>query len=140
VSSSQRTTLYDTPTAPVKANETARIYYDARAGESSIDVYRTGGDLTLSNASVVDGFAGQDLEQAGVLGNGDWRRDGRTVIAVDGGKLDGAPVAFVDYDGTGGQIFNLAAFARAVSSSISLVSLAAIIGAASILLGLWDDF
>lgn len=140
ISTQQRQTLYSEPTAPVRANETARVYYDAFADESTIDVYRTGADLELSNASIVAGFEGQDLDSAGVLGNGDYRRVGGEVIAVDGGRLDGAPVAFVGYDGTGGGVLNLARVAEIVNSSVQLLALAAVVGAAVILLRLWDDF
>lgn len=140
VSASQRDTLYSTPTAPVRANETARIYYDAWDDESTIDVYRTGADLSLNNASVVEGFDGQQLSSAGVLGGGDYRRMGGEIEAVDGGRLDGAPVAYVGYDGKGGQVLNLAAVAEVVNSGLSLLALAGVVGAAVMLLRLWDDF
>jgi len=94
VNSSQRSTLYSEPTAPVKANETARIYFDLRPSEGSVDIYRTGTDLDLSNASRVDGFQGQ-----GAVEGPDYEFSRLTLTALDGGTLDGAPVAFVDYDG-----------------------------------------
>jgi len=139
VTSNQKQTLYVEPTAPVRANETARIYFDARAGETTIDVYRTGADLTLSNATVVDGFEGQDLESAGLLGNGDYRRNGDTVIAVDGGNLDGAPVVFVDYDGVGGRFFNLSQVSGPISGAMGLIALALVVGAARFVLEQLDD-
>lgn len=140
VSASQRQTLYSEPTAPVRANETARIYFDAWGDESTIDVYRTGTDLTISNATVVEGFEGQTLSSAGVFSDGDYRRSGGDLIAVDGGRLDGAPVAFVAYDGKGGGVLNLAVIAGIVSSGMSMLALGAVVGAAVILLDLWDDF
>lgn len=103
LNSSQRQQLIDRPTAPLKANETARIYYDARADETAIDVYRTGADLQMENVSVVDGFSGEDIQADGLVASGDYNRDGSTVTAVDGGKLDGAPVVFVFYDWAPGQ-------------------------------------
>ncbi len=140
VNSSQRQTLYAEPTAPVRANETARIYYDAWDGEQAVDVYRTGSDLQLSNASFAPGFDGQELSSGGLLSNGDYQRDGDTIVVVDGGKLDGAPVVFVSYEGTGGQVLNLHQVANVVESGMSLLALGAVVGAAVILLRLWDDF
>jgi len=140
VNSSQRNTLYSTPTAPVKANETARVYFDARADEDTIDVYRTGQDLTISNASVVDGFDGQQLEDDGLFTNGDYRRSGGDITVVDDGKLDGAPVAFVAYIGQGGQVINLAWVGGIVNSGMSLLALAGVVGGAVVLLNLWNEF
>lgn len=133
VDSSEVTTLHDTPTAPVRANESARIYYDAYPEEDSVDVYRTGADLTLSNASFVDGFAGQDLEKDGLLTNGDYRLEGETVVAMAGGALDGAPVAFVSYDGRDG-VFSVSNLGDQAGGAISLLMVGLIIIAARSLL------
>jgi len=105
VSPAERGSLYASPTAPVKANETARIMYDAYDGETSVDVYRTGSDLELSNASFVPGFNGQALTADDGTGSGDYRVSDGTFIVVDGGQLDGAPVVFLEFDGESGGPF-----------------------------------
>jgi len=85
-------TLYQTPTAPTAATETSRVMYDfwdTGPAPSTVPVYWSDGSLTATNASVVDGFEGQTTTKGT-----DWTRDWRTVTAVDGGTLDGAPVVF----------------------------------------------
>jgi len=100
----QRGRIYRTPTAPLSTDDSARIYYDAYAGESTIDVYYTGSDLTLSNASVVAGFDGQPLVEDDPLDltTDDYVRDGTTIATTGDGNLTGAPVVFASYD-TGGE-------------------------------------
>lgn len=92
ITDSQRQTLYDSPTHPVKASEKARIYYDTWDDENTIDVYRTGTDLTMSNVQVVDGFSGESVSSGT-----DYDRNGDTVTALSNGNLDGAPVVFTTY-------------------------------------------
>jgi len=101
LSDAQRGALYATPTAPLEVDEVARIYYDAYDDESSVDVYRTGSDLQLRNASVVDGFKGEPLVEDDLLDLqvDDYQRDGTTISTTSDGNLTGAPVVFVSYDG-----------------------------------------
>jgi hypothetical protein len=98
----QRGRIYDQPTTPLEVDEVARIYYDGYANESSVDVYRTGEDLAMQNASFVVGFDGQPLVEDDVLDLAvdDYQRDGTTISTTSDGNLTGAPVVFVSYDGS----------------------------------------
>lgn len=93
--------IYATPTAPLAVDEVARIYYDGYSGETSVDVYRTGADLSMQNASFVEGFAGEPLVEDDVLDLAvdDYQRDGTAISTTSDGNLTGAPVVFVEYDG-----------------------------------------
>jgi len=117
LSSSERQQPLDQPTAPLKgANETARIYYDTFPGETTVDVFRTGQDLESTDVTFVDGFAGQTTTEGT-----DYRRDGATITALDGGTLDGAPAVFSTYTAVGvfggiiGKLISIGGGALAIS-------------------------
>jgi hypothetical protein len=93
------------PVRPVSVqNPTLRVMYDRSAGD--VPLYFAGGSATRSNASTVDGFEAETMdEKAGPLdvnGSNDyqWDSDGPVIKPVDGARLDGAPVAFVEYERT----------------------------------------
>jgi len=92
------------PVRPVQVqNRTLRVMYDRRG---DVPLYFAGGSATRSNASTVGGFEGETMdEKAGPLdvnGSNDyqWDRAGPVIKPVDGARLDGAPVAFVEYERT----------------------------------------
>jgi hypothetical protein len=91
LNSSQLTTLRTTPTAPVPSVQTdSRLMFDVRGTSAdSRPVYFSGGSVDLSGIEIVDTVAGEPTD------GDDWRQSGTQLIAVDGGTLDGAPVAFV---------------------------------------------
>lgn len=100
LSTTERAALRDHPTAPVPTPPTrvARVMYDSyhAVGSSMPDlpVYFTSSSGTVDGGSVVEGFAGQPTDGDDYnLENGGFR-----LVATDGGTLDGAPVAFVQYD------------------------------------------
>lgn len=101
---SQHNKLHDEPLAPLPGIDTAlRIYFDQQDG-TSVPAYFSGGELQTTNATLASGFKGSEMTGAGIwndlTGSTDYRWDtvGPKIKAVDGGSLDGAPVAFVTYD------------------------------------------
>lgn len=138
LSRSKINATYDQPTAPVDGgDEEGRVMYDIRPGETEVDIYWTGTDMTRpkKNVTIVDGFDGQPATEAtagGLLG-GDWTFDDKTdtLSAVDGGSLDGAPVAFVAYTQEvgflGGVVENAA---EAAGSALALLAIGALVLAA----------
>lgn len=93
-SASARQALIDSPILPVNGHErTFRVMFDG-TGDGSEPVYFTDASLSLSNTSVASGVAGNVLS-AGT----DYSVDlgSATITALSGGKLDGAPTAFVEY-------------------------------------------
>jgi len=91
---SQRNATVSDPTAALpSANRSARVMYDAGSG-SRVYVWFNGTDATLSNGSWVSGFDRVTVPESGY----EWRRDGPEIRATSGSILDGAPVAWVDYD------------------------------------------
>jgi hypothetical protein len=95
LSPANRQTLVSTPTRGL-ANTTdtrARVMFDALDRDTdSVPVYYNGGTVDLSTATLTDSTAGEDVTRS------DWTRRLTTLAASDGGVLDGAPVAFVDYE------------------------------------------
>lgn len=95
LSSSDRQQLVDDPILPVAdANRSFRIMYDEGTG-SSERVWFTGGvQLSFTDTEWVGGFNGTDLTEANDydldVASGDISPD-------DNGRLEGAPVAWVDY-------------------------------------------
>lgn len=123
LSSSQRTAFRDHPVRPVaNVQRSLRIIYDQRDADS-IQLWFTGTTATATNVTYVDGFNGEVMDEKDnamdLIGGNDyrWRTTGPEIQPVDGGRLDGAPVAFVDYTRKGGEygiregytsVFNLA--------------------------------
>lgn len=107
LNASQRTQLRDNPIAPLpNTDRTARIMYDEPDSNTQL-LFFTSGQIQLYNASIVDGFAGERMEgesfSNNLAGATDyrWDVDGPTIRAVDGGSLDGAPVAYTEYTSYG---------------------------------------
>lgn len=103
LNSSQRQQLIDTPVGPLNtANRTVRIMYD-EADSRTQYIFYTDARLEQSNVSFVDGHPGEVLEGKNVInditGSTDyvWENEGPQIYVTDGGQLDDAPVAYVDY-------------------------------------------
>lgn len=95
LNSSQRQQLRDSPVLPLNgANRTFRLMYDQGSGDR-VSVYFTGSSATLQNTTWTDGHPGTVLTEGTDyeldVGDGD-------ISPNDGGRLDGAPVAWVDYE------------------------------------------
>jgi len=101
LSSSTRSNLYQDPNGPTTGhNQTARAMFD-EPYRSSQRLYYTSAVLQQSNVSFQQGHAGQTVDEGdfAVLGaDYKWRSDGPELAPVGGGRLDGAPVAYVDYN------------------------------------------
>lgn len=92
LSSSQRQGLVDHPNRPLSgATPTARLMYDTRASNpSTLPVYWSDTRIRLSNASIVDGFPGENIVQGT-----DYKVQFGTFKTISSSdKLDGAPTAW----------------------------------------------
>lgn len=89
----------DNPIDPQPVNMTGRVMFDQPDASTQLFFYAPGG-ITTSNVSFVSGLPGSELSSGGVFNSGDydWKERGPKIRAVSGGELDGAPVAYVDYD------------------------------------------
>lgn len=129
LNASQRTHIVTNPTYPLaNASTASRVMYDRGAEFPTVAVYFVGSDATASNASHAQGFAGVVLNDAGDLNllNSDdynWRNDGPEIAAVQGSRLDGAPVVFVVYEYAG----SIAALDRAVRDAFGLLAVVPIV-------------
>lgn len=102
LSSSQRSTLQSTPTAPVDTgNTTARLYYDDRGqvgqSVSGFPIYYEQTTATVTNGTLVAGAGGRgattdDLSRS---------VSGRSVDRVSGSNLQNQPVAYLSYQSAG---------------------------------------
>lgn len=91
---SEQSTLHSEPVAPrPRRDRTARIMFDEGSG-SVADIYFTGTAATLSNHSWVSGLAGHELTDGADY---TLNQHSGTITALDGGKIDGAPVVWVTY-------------------------------------------
>lgn len=100
VTDTQRNELVNDPVSVRPGGDhRARLMYDELSGTSLRALWATGG-ATASNASLVEGFPGEVLDRADLLGNGDyrWRIEGPEVKPLDGGEVDGAPILWAEYD------------------------------------------
>ncbi len=103
LSSSQRNSLHSDPVAPLAGtNRTARIMFD-EAGKDNQLLFFAPGKVTTSNAAYSDGLDGSKMDGVSVWNDITsqtdyrWDKTGPRIRAVDGGELDGAPVAYVSY-------------------------------------------
>lgn len=137
LTSSERQTLVDTPTAPLpNTQRDYRVMYDAYSVPSAFPVFFAGGDATVGDIQLVDGAAEQVTERGT-----DWRLDGGEVVALAGGSLDGAPVVYVQYTGEfGALIETLQSLQTVVGGALNLLALGAIVVAAAVLLKSYDSF
>jgi hypothetical protein len=84
LSNTQRQALVDEPATALPGGEPVAIAkFDSRSDVSTLPVYWTAGEVTLSNASLVDGVAGPPLTDGT-----DYRVDGATIKIVDSGILE----------------------------------------------------
>lgn len=112
LNSSQRQSLVDSPVGPqANANRTMRVMYDQPDADRQL-IFFADGRLKTSNASFSSGMDGSDLV-AGV--DYEWEVQGPKIKPLAGGKLDGAPVAYVDYDFESALIGLVQGWANAVS-------------------------
>lgn len=89
----------DNPIDPQPVNMTGRVMFDQPDKSTQLFFYADGG-ITTSNVTFVSGLPGSQLSSGGIFNSGDydWRERGPEIRATSGGELDGAPVAYVDYD------------------------------------------
>lgn len=100
LNASQRQALINDPVGPLpNATRTARIMYDEGSG-ATVDIFFTDTQATISNASFAAGYDGQILTEDTGIQSGDyrWLNDGPQLRAVADGEIDGAPVAYVEYN------------------------------------------
>lgn len=102
IDSSTRTGLVENPvqaTAP-GTQKAGRILFD-RTGP--IQVFDAGVSVSGSNVTLGPGFAGQTMDRDGLVSTGDyhWRSSGPEIRPTAGGRLEHAPIAFVDYTRAG---------------------------------------
>lgn len=137
---SQRTQLQDSPNDGITGvNHRARITYDEylrNTGE--VRVWWTPASATLGTGTAfVDGLAGEELEEKtlanDIAGTSDyaWRQSGPQIRAVDGGQLDGSPVAYVQYDFSAQAVSVVNSFGEMVS----LAALGGLIAVAGLIIG-----
>lgn len=91
---SQQSTLYSNPVAPrPDRTRTARIMYDEGSGTTTA-IYFTSTRADLSNTTWVTGLSGNELTEGT-----DYTldQDAGTITALGGGRIDGAPVVWIDY-------------------------------------------
>lgn len=100
LSSSVRNDLYTDPNGPTTGhNQTARIMFDEPSRDSQ-RIFYSPATLQQSNVTFRDGVPGQELDEGSMslLGSDyEWSTDGPQLKPLEGGRLDGAPVAYVDY-------------------------------------------
>jgi hypothetical protein len=122
LTSSQRAALVADPVGPLEnGTRTARIMYDQGQGTST-PIYFADTGATVSNASWVGGLDGQSLT-AGT----DYTIDegAGTITALAGGRLEGAPVVFIDYRYLGTNA--VGEVATAISGTLGVFGAAALL-------------
>lgn len=131
---SQRSALVGDSVQPLKnATRTTRIMYDAGSG-TAVSVYWSPVSATASNVSYADGFPGHVLDRAGMIADNDyrWKNTGPKIKPSEGGRIDGAPVAFVEYkfiDQLSGFIHGFSSFASIVQATMVVLMTTVLLGA-----------
>lgn len=113
---------YDSPIDPLPTDHAGRTMLDEPYRDSQRFFYASG-DVQTQNVQFVNGLPGQELDGSSVLAaqsDYEWRQEGPQIRAIDGGELDGAPVAYVDYDSKG----LVGTFVEDVNQTYSLLGLA----------------
>jgi hypothetical protein len=93
LNASQRQAAINDPVLPLSSvSPSFRVMFDEQS--PSFPVYFTGASISVSNASFVSGLSGTVLSEGS-----DYAADvaDGTITALDGGRLDGAPTVFVNY-------------------------------------------
>ena len=119
----ERSEHYTNPIDPIPQNATGRMMFDEPYRDAQRFFYASG-DVETSNVDFVDGLDGQELTRDGVVATGDyeWDSDGPRLRPVQGGEIEAAPVAYVDYDRPSGGLVSLL-----VSDWITTLQLAGIL-------------
>jgi len=128
LSASERNQSVDSPNAPLAGtNRTARIMYDEPARSQQRIFFATAA-LATSNVSYVDGLAGQTMDGSSITNDltlqtdYQWDTDGPLLKPVGGRELDGAPVAYVEYDRYGAGI-EIESLTGSITSALQLAGL-----------------
>lgn len=126
---SERQRLVDVPVGPHRTgNRTARVMYD-EPERSKQRIFFSSAELATSNASYTTGLSGSVMDGAGtwnnITGQTDyvWDTQGPQIYPVDGGELDAAPVAYVDWESQGAT----GTFARDFAEAIQFAGLALVV-------------
>lgn len=96
LNSSERSGVVNNPVAPrPEANRTLRVMYDEGSGSTTALYFAGGERADLSNFSWVHGHDGHVLTEGT-----DYEIDlsDGTITALAGGRIDGAPVVWIDYE------------------------------------------
>lgn len=92
---SEQSELYNNPVAPrPDRNRTARLMFDEGSG-STTAIYFTGTRADIYNFSWVHGHDGNILNEGTDY---ELSESDGTITALGGGKIDGAPVVWIDYE------------------------------------------
>jgi len=92
-----RNNHYSNPIDPVPAGAQGRIMFDEPYRDTQRLFYESG-DVATSNATFGGGIPGSEMQADSLLGGDyEWQSDGPRIRPLSGGELDGAPVAYVDY-------------------------------------------
>lgn len=119
-SASLLSTYASKPTIPFDGTDrAARLMFDEGQGASS-NIYFQSPDATLNNSTWTQGVPVRNLTR---VGNYSWGQRPWSLTATDGGDLDDAPVAYIDYRG-GGNAFGSA-----------LLQIRSLVGTAIVLFG-----
>ncbi len=131
IGSSGRQALVDDPVHPLSVEPIGRLMYDEFTGDANdIRVYFASGNAEASNVSLVGGFAGETMDEDTLLTSGDydWDSTGPKIAPVSGARLDGHPVAFVEYDyDRGGGYLNKVAGAFDLAAVLPVALVAALV-------------
>lgn len=97
-----RSSLFTSPVAPRPGTgRTSRAMFDQPDSATQL-LFFTDTHLDTQNVEYVSGLEGNTMTASSdvLLGSGDyrWRSEGPQLYPESGGALDGAPVAYVDYD------------------------------------------
>jgi len=87
-------THYSDPIDPLAINQSGRAMFDEPYRDSQRFFYQPG-DVLTSNVQFVAGLPGSEMAQGTDY---EWNYNPTEIRPLAGGELDGAPVAYVDYD------------------------------------------
>lgn len=126
LNTTQRQQVVGSPVAPLPGtNRTSRTMFD-EPEQRTQDIFFTDTRLETSNATFSQGYAGDVMDRkdliSDITGETDyvWETSGPQIYVVEGGELDGAPVAYVEYDYEG-------ALSSIINAWSDLVGLAALL-------------
>lgn len=130
LNSTERSEIYNSPVAPQNnTNRTSRIMFDQPEKSTQL-IFFSDSELEQSNVTFSEGLPGHVMDGANVInditGTTDyqWETNGPQIKPIDGGELDGAPVAYVDYSYEGA----LSGVVQSWSSAVTLAAMIPLIG------------